>query len=207
MLDEFSVILWDFDGVIIDSNEIRTKGFIDIFESFNEEDILKLVDFHKNNGGLSRYFKINFFFKNILGIDISEDEILIYANNYKKYVLSNLMDTNFLIADSLNYIQQNYKKKDMHIVSASDENELRELCDFYDISKYFISLKGSPVNKSDNISSLIINQGYSRNQITYIGDSINDFESAKLNQINFFGYNIKTISTSEYSIIKKFTEL
>ena len=57
MLDEFSVILWDFDGVIIDSNEIRTKGFIDIFKSFNEEDVLKLVDFHKNNGGLSRYFK------------------------------------------------------------------------------------------------------------------------------------------------------
>ena len=156
MLDKFNVIFWDFDGVIIDSNEIRTQGFIHIFKSFNKKDVLKLVDFHKKNGGLSRYFKINFFFKNILEINVSEVEILIYANNYKKYVLSNLMDTNFLIADSLNYIKQNYKKKDMHIVSASDENELNELCDFYDISKYFISLKGSPVSKTDNISSLII---------------------------------------------------
>lgn len=207
MLHKFSVILWDFDGVIIDSNEIRTQGFIHIFKSYNKDDVLRLVNFHKENGGLSRYFKINYFFKNILGTNISEEEILIYANNYKKYVLSNLMDKNFLISDSINYIKQNYKNKDMHIVSASDESELNELCNFYNISKYFISLKGSPVSKIDNISSLIIHQEYSRNQVTYIGDSVNDFEAAKSNKINFFGYNIKTNPTSEYFIIKKFAKL
>lgn len=39
-----SNILWDFDGVIIDSLTIRDYGFREIFRSFDNEDIEKLIN-------------------------------------------------------------------------------------------------------------------------------------------------------------------
>ena len=55
-------IFWDFDGVIIDSMPIREFGFRRIFKDFNKEKVELLTDFHRENGGLSRFFKIRYFF-------------------------------------------------------------------------------------------------------------------------------------------------
>ncbi len=54
-------ILWDFDGVIIDSMPIREYGFRQIFKDFSNDLVEQLVRYHHLNGGLSRYHKIKFF--------------------------------------------------------------------------------------------------------------------------------------------------
>ena len=56
-------ILWDFDGVILDSMEVRDWGFKEIFSSFDKSKVDLLLDYHRKNGGLSRYVKIRFFLK------------------------------------------------------------------------------------------------------------------------------------------------
>ena len=53
---------WDFDGVLLDSNKCRENGFRIILKEFKKKDVDKLILFHKKNGGLSRYVKLNFFF-------------------------------------------------------------------------------------------------------------------------------------------------
>ena len=44
MLNKYSTIFWDFDGVIINSDEVRTEGFKYIFDSYSKEYIDKLED-------------------------------------------------------------------------------------------------------------------------------------------------------------------
>ena len=61
MLNKYSTIFWDFDGVILNSDKIRTKGFKYIFDSYSKKEIDMLINYHKINGGLSRYEKIEFF--------------------------------------------------------------------------------------------------------------------------------------------------
>ena len=36
MLNKYSTIFWDFDGVIINSDEVRTEGFKCIFDSYSK---------------------------------------------------------------------------------------------------------------------------------------------------------------------------
>lgn len=79
-----SNILWDFDGVIIDSLAIRDYGFREIFRSFDNEDIEKLIKYHNLNGGLSRFHKINYFFNTILKQEIGRNEIWQYADKLHK---------------------------------------------------------------------------------------------------------------------------
>ena len=81
-------ILWDFDGVILNSNIIRTRGFIEIFKKFPEEKVFELVKYHLKNGGLSRYHKIEYFFTKILRNKMTQDKIFFYAEKYKVFILN-----------------------------------------------------------------------------------------------------------------------
>ena len=53
----------------------------------------------------------------------------------------------YLIAETVYYIKNNYKNINFHIVSGSDQNELRFLCVELGIAQYFKSIHGSPTPK------------------------------------------------------------
>ena len=78
---------------------------------------------------------------------------------------------------------------DMHVVSGSDQKELRTICDHLELSTYFKSIHGSPTPKTELVKNLIQDNEYTLQTTCLIGDSINDFEAAKQNEIDFFGYN------------------
>ena len=182
-------ILWDFDGVILDSMKIRDWGFREIFKDFDKNAVEKLITYHNLNGGLSRYVKIRYFYEKILGKNITEEVIMKYANNFSILMKEELINPSNLILDSISFIKENHKKYNFHIVSGSDQEELRYLCRELDIDNYFISIHGSPTPKKDLIKELLEFHNYSKNDSCLIGDSINDYEAAIDNLIEFYGYN------------------
>ena len=188
-MNNINVIFWDFDGVILDSMSIRNKGFELIFADFDRKDVGKLLNFHKQNGGLSRYVKIKFFFEKILEKDITQDEINYYADRFSKIMLKELGNNELLIKDSVTFIKKNYKKFNFHIVSGSDQEELRILCDVLGIKKYFKTINGSPSAKKELIKNILDDYNYNADDCVLIGDSINDFDAARENKIRFIGYN------------------
>tara|TARA_B100001287_G_C22641956_1_gene510624 strand:- start:200 stop:820 length:621 start_codon:yes stop_codon:yes gene_type:complete len=182
-------ILWDFDGVILNSMHIRDIGFREIFKQYNLEDVQTLIKYHNINGGLSRYVKIRYFFEKIIRKPISDDKINKYAAEFSKIMLANLTEKSNLIPDSLNFIKSNFKNFNFHIVSGSDQKELRSLCDSLEIANFFITINGSPTPKDILISNLIKRYNYDISETCLIGDSVNDYEAARSNNITFFGYN------------------
>lgn len=100
-----------------------------------------------------------------------------------------LSDKKYLINDTVNFIKNNYKKYNFHIVSGSEHNELNFLCQKLDLSQYFISINGSPTPKNQLIKNLLESYNYNISQTILIGDSINDYEAASVNKIGFYGFN------------------
>jgi phosphoglycolate phosphatase-like HAD superfamily hydrolase len=189
MLNKYSTIFWDFDGVILNSDKVRTEGFKYIFKSYPKKEVDMLVNYHTINGGLSRYEKIEYFSQNILDEKLSEIEKKRYAQLYGSYCRDRLCSKSLLIQSSINFIKENYKEYNFHLVSASDENELIYLCSNLEIKKYFKSISGSPINKIENIKKLLKLNNYSDSKCCLIGDSINDRFAATKNSISFFGFN------------------
>jgi HAD superfamily hydrolase (TIGR01549 family) len=182
-------ILWDFDGVILDSMKIRDIGFEQIFNSFDKDKVVLLLKYHRANGGLSRYVKIKYFFENILDISISEIEVLKYANQFSVIMREKLIDKKNLIQDSLSFIKKNKSHYNFHIVSGSDQEELRFLCKELKIANNFLSIHGSPTPKIELVKIILNKEKYNKKETCLIGDSINDFEAAKENEISFMAYN------------------
>jgi HAD superfamily hydrolase (TIGR01549 family) len=182
-------ILWDFDGVILDSMKVRDWGFREIFKSFDNDKVEALLKYHTLNGGLSRYVKIRYFYEEILEKEITEKEVLEYANAFSVLMKKELINPSNLILESVQFIKDNYKKYHFHIVSGSDQEELRYLCKELDIYQYFLSIHGSPTPKKQLVKNVLETNQYLVSETCLIGDSINDYEAAKDNQIYFLAYN------------------
>ncbi len=204
MSKKIKTVLWDFDGVILDSMKIRDWGFRRIFKDFSEEEVEKLIIYHRKNGGLSRYVKIKYFYEEIIGRDINENEINEYANEFSILMKQKLTDKNNLINDSVEFIKREKENYKFHIVSGSDQAELRFLCEKLEIAHFFISIHGSPTPKKQLVKDLMSENNYSKESTCLIGDSINDWEAANENQITFFGYNNSKLKDISQNYIQTF---
>ncbi len=196
------VIFWDFDGVIVDSEEIRIFGFKKVLSNFPESQVKKLIDFHRANGGLSRYVKFRYFFNEIRNEEVTENLIDSLSDEFSAIMKKKLTSRKWLIKETLEFISKNYRDFKMFIVSGSDEKELKYLCEKLRIDKFFIKIKGSPTPKIDLVKNLIEENDFNTESCVLIGDSINDYEAARKNNIDFFGFNnpdLKKVSTKYIS--------
>jgi phosphoglycolate phosphatase-like HAD superfamily hydrolase len=203
----YKVFLFDFDGVIINSNEIREFGFRQVLRKFDADKVDLLIDFHNANGGLSRYVKFKYFYNEILHKDISRSKINSLALEFSQIMLLKLSNTKYLIKETLDFIKYlNEKSKILHIVSGSDEAELNILCKNLKLDHLFSSIKGSPKSKEFLVRNIVDNNSFEKEDYCLIGDSINDFDAANHNGIMFFGYNnLKLKKNHKY--IQSFNDL
>ena len=188
-MKNIKTILWDFDGVILESMSIRDSGFEKVLEEYPKDQVKQLLDFHRLNGGLSRYVKFRYFFENIRGEDVTEEAVLQLAERFSKIMKELLVDRRLLIEDSLNFINNESNNILMHIVSGSDGTELRLLCKELGISDYFKSIDGSPTPKKILVQQVLSQFSYCPESVVLVGDSINEYEAAVENGIRFWGYN------------------
>lgn len=182
-------IFWDFDGVILDSMKIKGDGFVELFKNFSSKDVRILENYHYMNGGVSRFDKIEYFYNHVLKKDISKKEILKLADKFSNIIKVNLFDSKNLIDDSMSFIKDNFNNYNFHIISGAENKELNKLCQKLQIESYFQSITGSPAKKEVLVKLTVEKFNYKKNEILLIGDSVNDYEAAKKNNVKFRGYN------------------
>ena len=69
------------------------------------------------------------------------------------------------------------------------------------LNTFFNSINGSPEIKKNIVGRIILENNYIPKETCLIGDSVNDYEAALYNGIQFFGYNnlkLKSIKKSNY---------
>jgi phosphoglycolate phosphatase-like HAD superfamily hydrolase len=183
---KYQHILFDFDGVLAESNEIRFNGFRKLFKDYPRNQVEQLVEYAKANGGVSRYKKIEFFFSTIRKESISPESVNHLANQFSKLVIQNVLEAK-PVKGSLEFLKKYFNQFDFAIVSGSDQKELREVCKGRGIDIFFKRILGSPTEKKDNIAKLLSDFEWDRDKSLYVGDSNNDLEAAKANNIDFIG--------------------
>ena len=101
MLDNFKVILWDFDGVLMDSNAIRGLGFEKVLADYPTDQVAALMKFHETNGGLSRYVKFRHFFEEIRKEKITDEQVTELAESFSGVMKNLLFNAALLINEDI----------------------------------------------------------------------------------------------------------
>lgn len=201
-------IFWDFDGVILESKFVRINGFKEALKDYPENAVKELLLYHDENGGKSRYDKFNYFFARILAKDHYDSDMSKALTLFNEYQLENLVNQDFIIKEIINFITEYQGVYSHVIISASDEQELRLICNKLNISHLFNGIFGSPIDKTSNIELRLKEFALDRSEVLYIGDTMNDYKAAVKNDIAFLGYNAdKTLIGENIRIASNISEV
>lgn len=180
--------LFDCDGVILDSNNLKIKAVQETLNEISYPEALidiAIENFRKNFGRTRlKHFQVFFeIFSNDKYFPESQTDlheaIKIYGDKVKAlYLYSDI------IPETYNFIKK-IDKNNLFVVSASDQEELRQVflknLPYIPIKNIF----GGPESKSNNIQ-FILSKKDTNNAILY-GDSLHDLEAADKCNINFCG--------------------
>jgi len=179
-------IIFDFDGVLAETNEIRAEGFRELFSPFPPDMVEKTVSYYKQNGGFSRYQIIRYFHEVMLGEEIAPEKVEKMAGAYSGIVKKKVIAAE-PVKGSVEFLDKYHGRYDFAVVSGSDQEELRAVCRERDLDKYFVDILGSPTLKTENVLKLLSAQGWSSDDCLFVGDSTTDLEAARAAGTAFVG--------------------
>lgn len=180
---EYKTVIFDCDGVVLDSNRVKSDAFYNSVLAYGEEPARTFLKFHQENGGVSRYKKFNHFFDSIFPLKEADQEKARVLQLYSRHVWEGLLTCH--LEPSLADLSRANPDSKWLIVSGGDQTELRKVFLERDIKKYFDGgVFGSPDTK-DEILSREVGSGNIALPALFIGDSKYDYIAARAAGLDF----------------------
>lgn len=189
-------VIFDFDGVIIESADIKTQAFKELFSDYPQK-IDEIINYHLLNAGVSRYAKFQYIYEQILGRNLSKDTEIELGKSFSQIILQRILDAPF-VAGAKEFLASYKNRYQFFIASGTPEEELRKIIAAKRLQKYFKEIYGSPKRKTDIINEIINKFDFSKNEVVYIGDAQSDRISTQQAGIIFIERRLKLDSKSEH---------
>lgn len=183
-ISKYDYVIFDSDGVILDSNNMKSQAFIDSLPEEPNAQVRVFIEYHKQHGGLSRYEKFRYYFENMKASTNPEVEIIMALDRFSSIVRKGLLECNY-VPGVLEFIAKaKALELKLFVVSGSDETELKEVFKQREILQYINEVFGSPLNKNMNTQKVIDITGLERKGL-FFGDSESDYVAAHKYGIEF----------------------
>ncbi len=179
---EYRSVILDCDGVILDSNDIKTDAFRSAMAGYDENQIQIFEEFHRKNGGVSRFHKVEYFLREIVG-NHSELEYERILSLFKQSLQKQLQNAPFT-RGAVSFLEYCQDYAPLYVVSGGYQEELREIFAYKKVDHYFQDILGSPVTKPEHFEDLLNNRGVLKPAL-FVGDSANDHQVAAEYGVDF----------------------
>lgn len=203
-LNKYQNIIFDCDGVVLDTNSLKEKNILKAANSVVDEKTAKsFVEYFTKGNGIPREIKIREFFSDTE----KGDSILKNYNQINQETLTNAEITKGFM-DFLNRVKK--ESKNIFLLSGGEQKELEEIFQAKELKENFQKIMGGPDTKKQNLDKITLN-----GNTLFFGDSEVDYQIAKEFEFDFifmYGYTQLTdweLFCTERNIpfIKNFTEL
>ena len=182
----YKTIIFDFDGVLVDSVDLKGKAFSQLYAGYGEDISRQVFAYHLKHGGVSRKEKILYYHQAYLNESLSDKALQQWCQRFSDIVVELVIAANW-VPGAWSFIQQYSHNYQCHIASATPQDELVFILRQRKMEHFFDLIKGAPTSKVDNVSNIIEFSGHNLNECVMIGDAITDWEAATINDISFIG--------------------
>ena len=187
-------IIFDFDGVLVESVDVKTKAFAKMFEEEGEEVVRKVTDYHLVNGGVSRVRKFEYYYEEILKRSLSDEKLEELCDTFSRLVIDEVINSSY-VKGAEEFLDKFSFKLDFYVASGTPEEELMEIVRCRGMERYFKGVYGSPRQKGEITRKILLQNGYNSDEVVFIGDSITDLNGAQESGIRFIGRTVDSDHT------------
>jgi len=179
-------LLMDFDGVILDSMELKTQGFVKVYAGEPPSKLAEVLAYQRLHGGVTRRTKFAYFEKSIFGRTGDNETIERLAATYRGIIYDAVLATSF-VPGAEEFLRRAQGKMELHVISGTPQEELREIIERRGLTSYFQKLVGAPTTKRDAFERILRENQFVAADTAAIGDATTEFEAAEDLGIPFIG--------------------
>ena len=184
---DWQAIIFDFDGVIVESGKIKTQAFAELYRPYGEDVVNAVVQFHTQNGGMSRYRKFRHFQEHLLNEPpLTEAEEKALDIRFSELVVEAVIAAE-AVPGAIELIRQQSARIPLFVASGTPEAELKVIVERRGLTRYFTGVRGAPAVKKALIADILSAHALKPESVLMIGDAMADLEGAEANGTAFLG--------------------
>jgi len=178
-------VLFDFDGVLIESVDIKSAVFCELF-SDHPEHVPAIAALHEAHGGISRYVKFDMIYRDILCRPLAPDERAELGRRFADKVVEQTVACP-MVAGAREALDALLGRLPMAVVSGTPDAELKYIVERRGLAGYFVEVGGSPRSKAEIIADMAKRRGWRRERMVLVGDATTDRDAADACGLSFIG--------------------
>jgi phosphoglycolate phosphatase-like HAD superfamily hydrolase len=176
-------LIFDFDGVILDSNSLKTQAFRIVFSRFPQH-AAAMMAYHDRHVSRSRYEKFGHLVEDLLGRKGDRALIEQLADAYAD-VLRTGMDTCAFVPGARALLEDVSARVPLYLASVTPEPELLRLLEIHRVRQYFTRVFGCPPWTKPDAVGAIVEQLGGPSGVALVGDSAGDQRAALAHGVEF----------------------
>ena len=183
----WQAIIFDFDGVVVESGDIKTQAFANLYRACGETVMAAVVRYHRMHGGMSRYQKFRYFQQHLLEkppLTPHEEQQL--DRHFSELVVEAVIASE-AVPGATELIHKEAARIPLFIASGTPEAELNTIVMRRGLASYFTAVRGSPTPKQMLVADILSSHALCPERVLMIGDALIDYQSAQMNKIAFLG--------------------
>jgi phosphoglycolate phosphatase-like HAD superfamily hydrolase len=184
-----SAIVFDCDGVLLDSNKMKNDAFASALSDFPAKPVDAFLEYQPKNFGRSRYRLIDDFFEMFLQRAAAAGEKEAILGKFGDYC-SEAYRKVPMTEGAQEVLDTFAGQHTMIVASGSAQQELRDVFRDRGLDRYFTGIFGSPARKADILCDIAKDTGI----LCMVGDARADYEAAQAAGANF-------VFVSRYSMV------
>lgn len=179
-------IVFDFDGVILQSVDIKTRAFESLFAAEAPEAVARILDYHRAHNGISRYEKFRYAYREILRRPLEAEEEKALGERYNATVERAVMVCPF-VPGAREFLEARHALTPFFVASGTPEEELRRIVERRGLSGFFRGVRGSPTKKDVILRSFAAELSCAPAELLMVGDATTDSDAARAVGAAFVG--------------------
>jgi phosphoglycolate phosphatase-like HAD superfamily hydrolase len=184
---DWQAIIFDFDGVVVESGDIKTQAFANLYRAHGEGVMAEVARYHRLHGGMSRYQKFHYFQQHLLEKPpLTPDEERQLDRLFSELVVEAVIASE-IVPGAAELIRKEAARIPLFIASGTPEAELNTIVMRRGLASYFTAVRGSPTPKQMLIADILSSHALSPERVLMIGDALIDYQSAQMNKVAFVG--------------------
>lgn len=177
------LIFWDFDGVIKDSNEVKSQAFTSLFHHYGAEIADRVREHHQTHGGMSRFEKIPRYLEWV-GETVTPELVDEYCRRFTQLTLQAVIDAPWVPGVEA-FLRSNPYQQMHVVVTATPQEEIEKILTALNLRSCFMDVFGAPLSKQEAIHTTLVSSQIDPQLCLMIGDATADRDAAQANQVPF----------------------